>query len=197
VAFQLAHKVVNLNKESEHELVSSLVSRAQKGDQDAFAEIVRRHRAGMINVVFRMCGDPCLAEDATQTAFVHAWQRLDTYRPQSSLRNWLFRIAVNAALDMLRKEKPQMNIEIAPLAAPGDGLEMMVEEQERRIQVQQAVLALPAASRAVLVLREYEGLSYQEIAQVLEIPLGTVMSRLNYARTRLLETLEPYLLEEA
>ena len=170
-----------------------LVYKAQQGDREAFAEIVHRNRAGMINVVYRMCGDASLAEDAAQTAFIKAWQQLSSYRPVASLRSWLYRIAVNAALDMLRKEKPQVPIEDTPLASPGNGLEKLVEEQEQRLRVQQAVLALPDASRAVLVLREYEGLSYQEIANTLDIPLGTVMSRLNYARQRLVESLKDYL----
>ena len=195
MAFRTAQSAVILNDESE----AGLVQRAQKGDREAFGEIVRRNRAGVINVVYRMCGDACLAEDAAQTAFIHAWQKLSAYRPQNraqgSLRSWLYRIAVNAALDMLRKERPHLDIETAPLASPNNGLESLVENQERQRRVQQAVLALPEASRAVLVLREYEGLSYQEIAQTLDIPLGTVMSRLNYARNLLLESLKDCLEE--
>lgn len=180
---------------------NELVSRAQQGDREAFAEIVRRNRAGMINVVYRMCGDAHLAEDAAQIAFMRAWQNLKSYKPRATLRSWLYRIAVNAALDMLRKEKPQAALEAAERGrAPSivdEGLEKLVEEQELRQRVQQAVLALPEASRAVLVLREYEGLSYKEIAQSLDIPLGTVMSRLSYARKCLSEALSAYLLEEA
>ena len=172
---------------------SELVFKAQQGDREAFAEIVHLNRAGMINVVYRKCGDARLAEDAAQVAFIKAWQQLSSYRPVAPLRSWLYRIAVNAALDMLRKEKPQDDIESVTLVSPGNGVEKQVEEKEQRRQVQKAVLALPAASRAVLVLREYEGLSYQEIAQTLDIPLGTVMSRLSYARTRLLESLQDYL----
>lgn len=172
---------------------AELISRAQAGDREAFGEIVRHYRQGMIDVVYRMCGDPCLAEDAAQTAFIHAWQRLHTYKPQAALRNWLYRIAVNAALDMLRREKPAADIEKLPLASAEDRPEAVFEKRERQEQVRQAVLNLPEASRAVLVLREYEGLSYQEIAETLEIPAGTVMSRLSYARTRLVELLRPYM----
>jgi RNA polymerase sigma-70 factor (ECF subfamily) len=170
-----------------------LITRAQKGDRGAFGQLVRRHREGVINVVYRMCGDANLAEDTAQEAFIRAWQHLPSYRPRSPFRNWLYRIATNAALDVLRRERDTVDMEAVPLANSDDGPEAALEKQERGERVRQAVLALPEASRAVLVLREYEGLSYKEIADTLGIPLGTVMSRLNYARNRLRESLTPYL----
>ncbi len=84
------------------ETEASLVAKAQKGDRSAFGELVRRHQAGVVNVVYRLCGDVQLAEDAAQEAFIRAWLKLASYRPVSPLRNWLYRIAVNAALDTLR-----------------------------------------------------------------------------------------------
>ncbi len=140
-----------------------------------------------------MCGDVNLAEDAAQEAFIRAWQHLPSYRPRSPFRNWVYRIATNVALDALRREKETVDVDALPLAAPGAGPEAAVEGKERGEWVRQAVLALPPASRTALVLREYEGLSYREIADTLGIPIGTVMSRLNYARTRLRESLAPYL----
>ena len=137
-----------------------------------------------------MCGDASLAEDATQEAFIRAWQHLPRYQPRSPFRNWLYRIAANAAVDALRRERATVDIDVQPLAAPGLDLEATVERDERAAQVRQAVLALAPASRVVLVLREYEGLSYKEIAETLDIPAGTVMSRLNYARTQLRESLK-------
>jgi RNA polymerase sigma-70 factor (ECF subfamily) len=108
------------------------------------------------------------------------------------LRNWLYRIGVNAATDMLRKEKRILPnaLEDLPLSDPQPGPEAVFSQEERIAIIQKAILALPDASRAVLVLREYEGLSYQEIADTLNIPLGTVMSRLNYARKVLRGQLE-------
>jgi RNA polymerase sigma-70 factor (ECF subfamily) len=170
-----------------------LITRAQAGDRRAFGQLVQRHREGMINVVYRMCGDAQLAEDSAQEAFIRAWQRLTSYRPKSPFRNWLYRIATNVAVDALRRERETLDIDTVPLAASDNGPQEVVEKKERGERVQQAVLALPEASRAVLVLREYEGLSYQEIADTLDIPKGTVMSRLNYARNRLRESLAPYL----
>jgi len=175
------------------ETESELITAAQQGDRRAFGELVRQHRAGVINVVYRMCGDAHVAEDAAQEAFIRAWQHLPNYRPRSPFRNWVYRIATNVAVDVLRRENETVDIDTLPLIASNGGPAAAVEGQEQSERVQQAVLALPQASRAALVLREYEGLSYREIAEMLDIPIGTVMSRLNYARNRLRESLAPYL----
>ncbi|HSO12399.1 MAG TPA: sigma-70 family RNA polymerase sigma factor [Anaerolineales bacterium] len=174
---------------------TQLVTQAQNGDRNAFSELVRLHAQGVLNVIYRMCGDMQLAEDAAQETFIRAWQNIPSYRPQASLRNWLYRIAVNAGMDMLRKEKRILpdDIEDLHLTDGRPGLESLVSQQERTILVQKAILSLPEASRAVLVLREYEGLSYQEISSTLDIPVGTVMSRLNYARNLLKAKLQPQL----
>ena len=174
------------------ETESSLVMRAQAGDRSAYSELVRRHHRSTINVVYRMCGDSQLAEDAAQEAFIKAWQRLNSYEQRSTFRSWLFRIAVNTAIDMLRREPAAVEmIENNMIASTETRPERAVEQAELSRQVQQAVLMLPEASRAVLVLREFEGFSYQEIATALDIPLGTVMSRLNYARNKLRQMLRP------
>ena len=174
---------------------TELVTNAQHGDRNAFSELVRIHTRGVFNVVYRMCGDALVAEDAAQETFIRAWQNLSSYRPQTPLRNWLYRIAFNAAMDMLRKEKRIIPTDIDDLQLTDErpGPESQVSQQERTAMVQKAVLSLPDASRAVLVLKEYEGMSYHEIADALDIPIGTVMSRLNYARKLLKEKLEPKL----
>ena len=166
-----------------------LVASAQRGDQQAFCELVNRHRQGVINVVYRMCGDAGLAEDAAQEAFLRAWQHLASYRPHSPFRNWLYRIAVNVAHDVLRRERETVDVEGVQLASDREGPGATVEREEQAQRVRRAVQALSLASRSVLVLREYGGLSYREIADTLDIPIGTVMSRLNYARGRLREML--------
>jgi RNA polymerase sigma-70 factor (ECF subfamily) len=128
--------------------------------------------------------------------FIQAWRHLSGYQTRASFRSWLYRIAINAALDMLRREKPAEDIDGLPLASPAEKVEAQVEQQERIRRVRRAVLSLPEACRAVLVLREYEGLSYHEMAEALEIPTGTVMSRLSYARKLLAEKLRSFM-EEA
>ena len=174
---------------------AELIIRAQNGERNAFSELVRIHTRGVFNVVYRMCGDALVAEDAAQETFIRAWQNLTSYRPQTSLRNWLYRIAFNAGMDMLRKEKRILPTDIEEMHLPDDrpGPEAMASQNERARLVQKAILSLPDASRAVLVLKEYEGMSYREIADALDIPIGTVMSRLNYARKLLKENLEPKL----
>jgi RNA polymerase sigma-70 factor, ECF subfamily len=172
-----------------------LVGEAQNGDRNAFSELVRIHARGVFNVVYHMCGDALVAEDAAQETFIRAWQNLSSYRPQTPLRNWLYRIAFNAGLDMLRKEKRILPnaIEDMNLTDGQPGLEAQVSQNERTSLVQKAIMSLPDASRAVLVLREYEGMSYQEISSTLDIPVGTVMSRLSYARNLLKAKLQPQL----
>lgn len=183
--------MVTVQAVSEMELVAS----AQNGDRNAFSELVRIHAQGILNVIYRLCGDAQIAEDAAQETFLRAWQNLASYRPGTPLRNWLYRIAVNAGTDILRKERRILpdSIEDLHLTDGHPGLETLVSQDERARLVQNAILSLPEASRAVLVLREYEGLSYQEISSTLDIPLGTVMSRLSYARNLLKAKLQPQL----
>jgi RNA polymerase sigma-70 factor (ECF subfamily) len=175
------------------ELESTLIAKSLDGDRAAYGELVCHYHSGVVNVVYRMCADAWLAQDAAQTAFIKAWERLDKFKPGTSFRNWLYRIAVNSARDCLRREKETVDISGLNLATRRHSPEAHTEQSERIEIVRQAVAALPEASRAALILREYEGLSYQEIAETLDIPLGTVMSRLSYARKRLTETLQPYL----
>ena len=173
---------------------TELIFRAKKGEQNAFSDLVCIHAQGVRNVIYRMYGDAQIAEDAAQETFIQAWLHFSSFRPQSSLRNWLYRIAVNAATDILRKEKRILPnaLEDLVLRDPQPGPEAVAFQGERTALVKKAVLSLPDGCRSVLVLREYEGLSYQEIADALEIPIGTVMSRLNYARKRLKDQLEQY-----
>lgn len=174
---------------------ADLILKAQNGDQYAFSRLVQFFHERVINVVYRMCGDPYLADEAAQMAFIKAWQHLPEFQLQTNFRNWLYRIAVNAALDILRKEKPTENLDDLALVSPEENADAHLEKQERIQHIREAVLSLPAASRAVIVLREYEGLSYREIADTLDISMGTVMSRLNYARTRLADMLSDYVEE--
>jgi RNA polymerase sigma-70 factor (ECF subfamily) len=169
------------------ETETSLIEKAQDGDRSAFGELVRWHYTSVVNVVYRLCGDAGLAEDMAQEAFLRAWVNLYTFRSGSSLRNWLYRIAVNAALDVLRRktEEPVEDERMDLMDGQAPGPEAIVIAREQAAFLQQAMKSLPEAARSVLVLREYGELSYQEIAAVLELPVGTVMSRLNYARSRL------------
>jgi RNA polymerase sigma-70 factor (ECF subfamily) len=176
---------------------TALIEKAQNGDRNAFGELVIHYYPGVVQVVFRLCGDAGLAQDMAQEAFLRGWINLPSFRPQSSLRNWLYRIAVNATLDVLRR-RPEEQFEDEVIQMSPDqamGPESALIEKERVALLQQAMRSLPEAARSVLVLREYGGLSYQEIAGVLDVPIGTVMSRLNYARNRMRELLKADMLQ--
>jgi RNA polymerase sigma-70 factor (ECF subfamily) len=172
---------------------SALVASAVRGDTRAYEALVCRHWEGLVQVVYRMCGDPALAEEAAQEAFIRAWQRLETYKPEHAFRAWVYRIAVNAALDALRSRKPtgalDEVVENSLAAGAESDPEAVVVRRQRVERIQRAVMDLPPASRSVLVLREWGQLSYSEIAEALSIPLGTVMSRLNSARGLLRKSL--------
>jgi RNA polymerase sigma-70 factor (ECF subfamily) len=171
-----------------------LIDLSQKGDRAAYGVLASRYYSGVIQVVYRMCGETQVAEDAAQEAFIKAWLKLSAFQPNSSFRNWLYRIALNTALDVLRRRtETSLEDEKADFIVDstlGPEATLLAKEQAGRVQT--AVQALPEAARAVVVLREYGDLSYQEISDVLEIPIGTVMSRLNYAREKLRKTLEWY-----
>ncbi len=176
---------------------NALIAQAQLGDRNAFGELASRYYPGVVRVVYRLCGDAGLAEDMAQEAFLRAWLNLSSFHPQSSLRNWLYRIAINATLDVLRRKPEEaLEDEAIPMTPDlADGPELILIDKEQAALVRLAVMDLPEAARPVLVLREYGGLSYQEIASVLDVPVGTVMSRLNYARNRLRELLKGDLLQ--
>lgn len=169
-----------------------LIASACRGETRAYGDLIARYRGSVVNVVYRMCGDAFLAEEAAQEAFLRAWQHLSSYRPEHPFRTWVYRIAVNAALDVLRRERRLTGLdELSEEHLEDDAVdpERSLEERERARRVRRAILSLSDGYRAVLVLREFGGLSYAEIAAALRIPIGTVMSRLNSARKQLRQEL--------
>lgn len=165
------------------------IARAQKGDKAAYGQLVEQYRRLVVSVAYRQGLDLAAAEDVCQETFVRAWLALPNYQMKSgSMRAWLCRIAINLAIDSHRRERPRQDLD-ERIPDEGDG---PVEQSEARVRartVRGALAQLPPASRAALILCEYEDLSYAEIAATLDIPVGTVMSRLNYARRRLRELL--------
>lgn len=153
-----------------------------------------RHYRLVFGVASRLGANADLAQDIAQEVFLRAWQQLPNFQPQgeNSFRAWLCRISHNLTVDALRRSRPQVDLEEEPvLASQGQDNNPAATylKQEQIAEIRQLVAQLPPACRIVLVLREYEGLTYGEIAHALEIPLGTVMSRLNYARTALRKVL--------
>ena len=125
---------------------SSLIEMAKGGDRQAFGQLVSDHRQGVVNVVYRMCGDPHLAEDMAQEAFLRAWQKLPDYQPKAPFRYWVYRIATNAALDVLRRRRETLDVDELQVPADTPDMEDRSTTAARTRQVQQAVMALPAAS---------------------------------------------------
>lgn len=167
---------------------NEILVQAASGNTGAFAQLVRQYRPQVLRVAYGIVGSAEEAEDVAQEVFIKVWNNLPRYRAQGSLANWLYRITVNVALDALRRKGNELSLDDwqhDPAERPEEAI-LRSDEEER---VRRALAALPPGARSALILREYEQLSYKEIAEVLQIPIGTVMSRLNYARTLLKERL--------
>ncbi|HLV81216.1 MAG TPA: RNA polymerase sigma factor [Chthonomonadaceae bacterium] len=176
----------------------TLMQRAAEGDVQASGQLVKAHQPRLIRFATRMLGDAERAEDAVQEAFLRLWRARARYQAQGSFACFLLRIVRNACLDQARNALPTACLEeVADSPLPA------AEEPAARLQaealaeaVRRAVQSLPEAQRAVFVLSQYEGLSYQEIAAMLECPVGTVASRKHLAVETLRRRLGPWNEEE-
>lgn len=163
-----------------------LIGRCLDGDAAAFERLVERYHRALFRVAVRLLGDREDARDATQTAFLKAYQALATYDRRRRFFSWIYRILINDCLDTLRGKRWMEPL--ADLAAPPSRIDT-VEAGETRRRVRRALLQLPSAQRDVIVLRHFAEMSYEQIAGVLGIPEKTVKSRLFDARRRLCELL--------
>ena len=165
-----------------------LVRRFGGGDGRAFDDLLRRYERKVYAVAYRMCSDPDDARDVTQEVFLSAYTALKTYRFEAQLGTWFHRVAVNASLDRLRRRKRRAE---SPLELVGDAAdsgpapEEKAEQAERSVVVQRALAALSPDHRAVLVLHDLQDLDYAAVAEALNVPLGTVKSRIHRARAEL------------
>ncbi len=189
---------------SDRELDQALVERAQKGDKRAFELLVIKYRRKVERLLSRMVRDAAEVEDITQEAFIKAYRALPQFRGESAFYTWLYRIAVNTAKNYLvaRKRQPvssDVQAEDAENYEEGDLLRDVAtpdaELQSKQIAqaVNAAVDALPEELRNAITLREIEGLSYEEIAQMMDCPIGTVRSRIFRAREAIAEKIRPLL----
>ena len=182
-----------------------LVTQAQKGREDAFQELVARHRPLVARLVARITRRPEWVDDLTQEIFVSAYRNLAQFEARSSFGTWIYRIAVNLCLRELQKEQTRERMRLAYFeeTAIPDSLivpwgvtgERLVLRREIQVAVRHALDRLDPEHAAVLVLRYLEELSSPEIAELLQIPAGTVRSRLYHARLQLAEILAPVLQE--
>lgn len=164
-----------------------LIARCLAGDRDAFEPLVARYYGPLYRVAARMLGDREEARDATQTAFLKAYQALATCESGRRFFSWIYRILLNDCLNTLRARRPTQPLASDP-PQPGR-VGDPVETREMRRLVRQALLRLPTEQREVIVLRHFAELSYEEVAATLRIPAKTVKSRLFSARQRLCELL--------
>lgn len=174
----------------------TLIKRAGQGDESAFEELVRAYEKTVYNLTFRMTGNRDDAFDLTQTTFLKAWHAISLFQFDSKFSTWLCRIASNACIDFLRKEKRRNTVS---LTVPDEADQLyevtvaderlnpavIVEAAAQKELVMEALNALPADYRVALSLRTIEDMSYEEIAAVLDVKTGTVKSRISRAREML------------
>ena len=170
------------------------VDAARQGDQSAFEQLVKLYEKRVLALTTRMCKNPADAEEAAQEAFLSAWQGLPFFRGDASFSIWLYRLASNACVDLLRREGrrqnaagPSLNDEEVQLEVPdtAPSPQERAEQAELREQIEAGLQALTPDHRQVLILREMHQLSYDEISKVLDVDVGTVKSRINRGRKQL------------
>jgi RNA polymerase sigma-70 factor (ECF subfamily) len=182
---------------------ADLVQASAGGDPEAFRELMERYKGRAYAVALGILGDPDEAIDAVQDAFIKAFYSLKDFRGGSSFYTWFYRMLVNGSIDRWRRsgrkgevalDETRMSEDDSP---PGAGIyprtpEELAGNRQLADALDKAIAALPEYHRAVILLREVDGLSYDEIAEALGCSVGTVMSRLHYARGRLKETLKKF-----
>ena len=180
-----------------------LIRSALGGDDEAFRELMERYKGRAYGVAIGIVGDPDEAQDVVQDAFVKAYYRLKDFRFGSNFYTWFYRLLVNQAIDRWRKRSRAPTVSLDESWMSGEGTmpeavaypktpEELAGNRELVEGLSRAIGALPEHHRTVILLREMDGLSYDEIAQVLACSVGTVMSRLHYARAKLREALKEF-----
>lgn len=176
---------------------ATLVSACQIGDQDAFALLVQRHQRFVFNLVFRMLGHYEEADEVTQETFLAAWQGLPGFRGNARFSTWLYRIAYNCALKQLEQRKRDQALQLAIQVEQAnqqinndERIGAEIEAHDRQTIVREHLSKLPAKYRIVLTLRHLQEMTYEEMAEILTMPIGTIKTHLFRARNLLKERLE-------
>lgn len=175
---------------------ATIIKQVLEGDVNAFEGLVKEYEKNVYNLALRMTGDPEDAADMAQDAFIKAYSSLSSFRGDSKFSVWLFRIVSNLCLDFLRSRKRRPTVSLSVENDEGEDMEFeiadesqspetLLEQKLTREAVRCGLDSLPPEQRQILLLREIQGLSYEEIAQVLELEAGTVKSRIFRARKRL------------
>lgn len=179
-----------------------LIAECLAGHKEAFGSLIAPYQDRVYNVLFRMTGNQEDAAELFQESMVRVYRGLGTYQADSSFYTWLYRIALNVAFSHRRRPKaPTINVDVAGRDAGWELVDQSeashpsrgVEQEETRRVVEQSLAQIPDAYRVVLVLKDIDGLKYEEIAEILDVPVGTVRSRLHRARGELRDRLLPFL----
>lgn len=187
----------------------TLIRRTKKGDEQAFKQLIERYQRKAYAVAFGMLKEREEALDIVQEAFIKTYKHMDNFKGDASFYIWLYRIVFNLCIDVLRKRKGSalvdMELEdalnIEEEGCPTHGLlsanlgsnpQKSLLQKELAAKIQEAMDALPEMYRAILLMREVEGMSYEDLARIFNIPKGTVMSRLFHARAKMQQQLAPY-----
>ncbi len=183
-----------------------LIKRAVKGDSDAFETLIRAHESRMYAVTLRMCGSREDAQDCLQEAMLRIYKAMDSFRGQSSFGTWVYRITMNTCLDELRRRKVRQSTSLDAMLETGwsptdetNTPEKNSLRNEQRRSIEKAIATLPEDMRSAVVLRDIQGFSYEEIAQILSANVGTIKSRISRGREKLREALmtEPELFDRS
>jgi RNA polymerase sigma-70 factor (ECF subfamily) len=171
-----------------------LIARFQKGDEQAYSELVNRYRDRLMNFVFQYLGDMELAEDIVQDTMLKLYQKKHYYKEIAKFSTWIYTIAKNLAYTELRRKKRRKVTLLSQMTSDGKNYDLPSNQPEigQEIQnefvhnlIQAAIQELPDHFRTIIILRDIEELSYEEISSILDVPLGTVKSRINRARLQL------------
>jgi RNA polymerase sigma-70 factor (ECF subfamily) len=172
---------------------TSLIKHAIAGDTNAFAELVNTHQLFLYNLALRAVSNPQEAQDITQETFIRAWKGLKNFRGESGFRTWLYRIMMNLCYDRyprLVREKNTISIEEDEMEIPVESfLEQFTDQTELTTFIHRQLKTLPEVQRLVLSLRFQQDLSYQEISEVMDMPIGTVKTTIFRAKAQLKELL--------
>lgn len=181
-----------------------LIERCKQGDRAAFDTLIRNYEKRVYNLAYRLSGHYDEAQDISIDAFMRVFQAIRLFRGEANFSTWLFRIVTNVYLDRRKRQQNKQHLSLEEyieleensvsrqIEDPNPTPNAIAENQERSEALQSAIACLPDYQRAMIVLYHKEGLSYEEIADVLSLPIGTVKSRLNRARLVLREKLDPY-----
>lgn len=165
-----------------------IVKEVKTGQRSAFSELVKRHQKGLYNLALRFTRDPGAAEDIVQDTLVKAYQKLHTFEERSSFKSWLFRIAINNSKNRLRSLKGELDIEDVTVRIESQA-QANVEKKELRAILDHEVHRLPQKQRTALILRVYEDLSFQEIADIMDCPYDTAKANYRHAVLKLKDLL--------